>query len=73
MPFSQLYSDWVAANAASWQPQQFPIANALMNINVQVRKEGRRHVDTLFGGLKGSMRRWRSRSSPPPNTMPFQW
>lgn len=36
LPFSQLFSDWVASNAARWQPQQLPVANALMTINVQV-------------------------------------
>lgn len=36
MPFSQLFSDWVAANQPTWQPQQIPVANALMTINVQV-------------------------------------
>ena len=36
LPFSQLFSDWVAANVASWQPQQLSVANALMTINVQV-------------------------------------
>lgn len=36
LPFSRLFSDWVAANTPSWQPQQVPVANALMTINVQV-------------------------------------
>jgi hypothetical protein len=55
IPFSQLFSDWVAASKATWLPQQVPIANALMSINVQVCK----HVillsglfDTFFGALR---------------------
>jgi hypothetical protein len=38
IPFSQLFSDWVDSNMGKWQPQQVPIANALMTINVQVRE-----------------------------------
>lgn len=37
IPFSQLFSDWVDSNEGRWQPQQEPIANALMTTNVQVR------------------------------------
>lgn len=40
IPFSQLFSDWAAANKAAWLRQQVPIANALMTINVQVRHKG---------------------------------
>jgi hypothetical protein len=36
IPFSELFSDWVTASKATWLPQQVPIANALMSINVQV-------------------------------------
>lgn len=40
IPFSQLFSDWVAFNsppAGNWQRQQVLAANALATINVQVR------------------------------------
>lgn len=36
LPFSELYSDWVATNKRAWQPQQVPLANAIMTIQVQV-------------------------------------
>lgn len=36
IPFSQLYSDWVASNSKTWQPEQVQAANAIMTINVQV-------------------------------------
>jgi hypothetical protein len=36
LPFSQLFSDWVASNSKTWQPEQVLAANAIMSINVQV-------------------------------------
>jgi hypothetical protein len=50
IPFSQLYSDWIASNSKTWQPEQVQAANAIMTINVQV---GRLLVEHLVGAKHG--------------------